>query len=302
MKKRYLIPLSLVILTSQVPLAWADTASNVVAPIPAVPPTRQATGWLGIMLGNVPAALSAQLTPLIPAGQGVLVQNIEPGSPAAKAGIQPHDVLLTYGDHKLYSPAQLFSLVRVASPGSSIEMQVLQQGQLKKLKVEIGSRDVPTLTARPPFWRPSTPNWSFPVPGPQAHSDRTLAWDSFESVQVRTLPDGRYHAEVSYKDQSNERKSFSFEGKKEEIVEQIQKQTDLPEDKRQALLNALNMDVGKLLQPFSVPSFHDPFFQRSPFDAPFFQGFPQMPPFFQRYFQPPAGNRNLMPNSGVEFL
>ena len=47
---------------------------------------------------------------------------------------------------------------------------------------------------------------------------------------------------------------------------------------------------------------HDPFFQRSPFDAPFFRGFPQMPPFFQRYFQPPSGNRNLMPNSGVEFL
>jgi len=297
MKKRYLIPLSLVFLTSQGSFAWADMSNSKATPAPTTPPARQLTGWLGIMLGDVPTALSAQLNQLIPAGQGVLVQNVEPGSPAAKAGIQANDVLLTYADQKLYSPAQLLSLVRVAAPGSSVEMQAVQQGQLKKLKVEIGGRDVSARSTRPPFWRPSPP-----IPGPQAHSDKTLAWDSFESVQVRTMPDGRYHAEVSYKDQNNESKSFSFEGKKEEIVGQIQKQTDLPEEKRQALLNALNMEPGKLLQPFSMPSFRDPFFQGSSFDAPFFQGPPQMPPFFQRYFQPPTGNKGLMPNAGEGFL
>ncbi|RUM94852.1 MAG: hypothetical protein DSZ28_01095 [Thiothrix sp.] len=297
MKKRYLIPLSLVILASQGSFAGSDTASNSAAPAPAIPPARQSIGWLGIMLGDIPAALSAQLNPLIPAGQGVLVQNVEPGSPADKAGIQANDVLLTYADQKLYSPAQLFSLVRVAVPGSSVEMQVVQQGQLKKLKVEIGGRDLPALSARPPFWQPYSP-----IPGPQANPDKKLAWDSFESVQVRTLPDGRYHAEVSYKDQNNESKSFSYEGKKEEIVGQIKKQTDIPEEKRQALLNALNMEPGKLLQPFNMPSFRDPFFQGSPFDAPFFQGLPQMPPFFQHYFQPPTGSKGLMPNAGEEFL
>lgn len=296
MKKRYLIILSLVILASQGSLVWAGTASNAAAPTSAIPPARQAPGWLGIMLGTVPAALSAQLNQLIPAGQGVLVQNIEPGSPAAKAGIQSNDVLLTYGDQKLYSPAQLSSLVSVTAPGNSIEMQVVRQGKLKKSQVKIGSRKLPAQNARPPFWQPYPP-----IPGPQTYSD-TTAWDSFESVQVRTLSDGRYHAEVSYKDQNNESKSFSFEGKKEEIVEQVQKQTDLPEDKRQALLSALNMDASNMLQPFSIPSFRDPFFQRSPFDMPFFQGHPQMPPFFQRYSQPPAGNKNVMPNSSEEFL
>lgn len=82
-------------------------------------------------------------------------------------------------------------------------------------------------------------------------------------MEVHTLPDGRYHAGVSYLDEENNTMQFTFEGTRQEIREQIRTNTTLPDDKKQALLEALHLDPG---MSFRVPTlgdnpFHDPFFQ-----------------------------------------
>ena len=111
-------------------------------------------------------------------------------------------------------------------------------------------------------------------------------------MEVHTLPDGRYHAEVGYTDTGNESRQFSFEGTQEEIRDQIQKNTTLPDDKKQALLQALNLNPEAALRMpmFGDNPFNDPFFQASPFDDDFFRGFAPMrlPPGFPSYFQPSA--------------
>ncbi len=59
---------------------------------------------LGIGVESVPPALFSQLPDVLSKGQGVLVAQVAKDSPAAKAGLQPNDILLSFGDQKLYSP------------------------------------------------------------------------------------------------------------------------------------------------------------------------------------------------------
>jgi len=274
----------------------AQTSRNVT---PEAVPQRDIT-WLGIAPGHVPQALFDQLKQIIPPGQGVLVKNVIPDSPAARAGIRTNDVLLAYGNQKLYSAQQLAGLVRADRPESTVAIQVVQQGQLKTLNVVLGKHTLPaSMPAYPPFhWRApmmmpyrQMPNWPHMTTG-KSDSGKPSAWSEFESVQVRTLPNGRYHAEVVYKDEGNNSKKFSFEGTQQEIRSQIQKDAALPQDKKQALLEALNMNPATLFYPpmFEENPFNDSFFQDSPFDEDFFRGFPPMhvPPGFPSFFQPSA--------------
>jgi membrane-associated protease RseP (regulator of RpoE activity) len=255
--------------------------------------------WLGIALGDVPEALYAQLEQIIPPGQGVLVTAVMPDSPASKAGIHTNDVLLAFGDQKLYSPRQLVGLVRADQPGQTVAIQLVAQGKLQTLQVTLDKRS--QAASMPPYrpygWRtpmrhhrhmPHYPPMS-PWGGP---SNRPLAWSEFESLQVSTLPDGHYRAEVTYKDNENNSKQFSFEGTQEQIRNEIQKNDSLPEDKKQALLEALNMNPDRLFKPpmFEDYPYNDSFFQDNPFEEDFFRDFPPMyvPPGFPPFFQPSA--------------
>ena len=302
MKKTLLLPIAAAMLGLQSPLvlAQANTAST-----PATAAINQRhDGWLGVYIRPMPGALTAQLSGLMPSGEGILVAQVQPQSPAAKAGIEANDILLSLDGQKLYSPAQLTRLVASSKAGKQVDLKVIRHGKVIDIKAQIGQRaDQGYQPPRPFFRPPAMPQPHFNtvphrIPKIQPHQTPALAWDSFESVEVKTLKDGRYHAAVSFKDKNNEVKNFTFEGKKEEIVQQIKQQKDLPDDKRTALLNALNMDVkpGKL--PFKAPwlpgnPFNDPFFNNAPFDQswwrdPFFSNGqnPFRGSFFNRFFAP----------------
>jgi hypothetical protein len=84
--------------------------------------------WIGIFLSPVSDELRAQLD--IPADQGVLVQQVVPGSPAEKAGLKPYDILLSASGEKLSDPGQLTELVRAQSDTSEkITLDVLRRGE-----------------------------------------------------------------------------------------------------------------------------------------------------------------------------
>lgn len=241
--------------------------------------TEQIT-WLGVALGEVPPALSAQLGALIPAGQGVMIEAVDADSPAAKAGLQRHDILLAMDDQELYSAQQLSALVKAAKPGSQVTFHGVHQGELKQISVTLGGRGVPNY--RHQWQQPRLVNPPVPPALRGGSQQQNLSWDSFESVEVKMLPDGRYHAEVTYKDENGDQKSFTFEGKREEIVQQIQEQQGLPVRKRQALLNALNMRPDAVFnQPFFHGNFfNDPFFYDGYGADPLFRhGFPRFPDF-----------------------
>ncbi len=87
--------------------------------------------WLGLVCRPVDDALRAQLG--LPEGQGVLVEKVVPDSPAAKAKIQPHDVLVSAGDKTLTDVAQLQKAVEAAKE-KELALELIRGG--KKITVK----------------------------------------------------------------------------------------------------------------------------------------------------------------------
>ena len=267
------------------------------------PQAQQQETWLGVSLTPLPEVLSRQLGDVIPTGQGVMIESVSQGSPAANAGIETFDIVLSMGDQKIYSAEQLSGLVRAAQSGSEVILNIVRQGTLKELPVTLGQHAVPTSVGRPWSHHPSMMHPPMQqrmmppmIPPPAVNkggnnSSKNLAWDSFESVQVQTLAGGKYRAEISYKDEKGKTKNFTFEGKREELEGLINKQEGLPQEKKQALLNALNMNSDAMFsqQQWGANFFNGPFFRNGFGNDPFFQrGFPMMPNFNQFFQGTPA--------------
>lgn len=283
MKTRYLLALSAFLLSLHSPVLIAQSgpksSPDSAATADKTYDSRYGSGWLGLSLRPLSSSLAAQLSDLLPTGQGLLVWRVATDSPAAQAGIQRYDILLQYDNQKLFSPGQLSQLVAASRPDQPVTLQLLRRAQLQDIELRLNGasdryRQMPAPISPYPY-TPLSPPAPF-APGFQQQPPNALAWDSFESVEVKTLADGRYHAKVSFKGRDNHIQTFTFEGPREEIIRQINQQSELPGDKRKALLNALNMRVD-----FSRPNFYSPFMQGNPFDHPFFQNSPFDGPFFQ---------------------
>ena len=98
---------------------------------------------LGVMSLRVPEEVKAQLS--LPAGFGLVVEAILPGSPAEKAGLLRHDVLLAFGDQELVNPEQLLALVRRRHKGDDVVLKVMSQATLKEVRVVLDEGPVETV-------------------------------------------------------------------------------------------------------------------------------------------------------------
>jgi len=75
-------------------------------------PSETGEYWLGVMCFPTEPALRSQLN--LPEKQGMLVVEVVSKSPAAKAGIARHDVLLRFGERTLGEPRDLVEAVEAA--------------------------------------------------------------------------------------------------------------------------------------------------------------------------------------------
>ena len=82
-------------------------------------------GWLGADYAFVPVAANSGLPA---AARGAQVTDVYPGSPAALAGIQPHDILLSIGDDDIRDPADLRRRESAIKPGTTVEISGLRNG------------------------------------------------------------------------------------------------------------------------------------------------------------------------------
>ena len=93
---------------------------------------------LGIALAKVPDAVRAQIDAAdLPAGFGVMVQEVAPGSPAAEAGLEPFDILVKFDDQKLVSGEQLVALVNAVDTTRPVSITLLRKGRRKVVKVRL---------------------------------------------------------------------------------------------------------------------------------------------------------------------
>jgi len=230
---------------------------------------------------------------LIPENQGVMIQSVSPNSPASKAGLQPYDILLRFNDQKLYSAQQLAGLVSANKAGDDISLKLVRNGNSKEAKVTLESQSVTTQAMRSPFSRhpffgsnlqpfarPLMPMQ--PLNPSIAKGSNKNVMQQFESISINKTGDGKVKAEVSY-EINGDKKEFTFEGQYDEVRKQISEDKELPDDKKNALLNALDNKPSQLLSNgFS--------------NIPQFPAFPRMPAFDGFFSDPFYNQQNRLPS------
>ena len=94
-------------------------------------------GRLGIAVQEVDQSLADSFK--LPKPEGALVNSVEDGGPAAKAGLQPGDVILQIGDARIDRSGDLPEQVADIKPGSTVPLQIIRQGKPTTLTVTVGA-------------------------------------------------------------------------------------------------------------------------------------------------------------------
>jgi len=98
---------------------------------------------LGIEMDEVTADNMA--TYKLSAERGVIVRQVEKGSPAADAGVEEKDVVVEYDGMPVVSTMQFTRLVQETPPGRKVSLAVLRDGKRLNLSAKIGKREGPIM-------------------------------------------------------------------------------------------------------------------------------------------------------------
>lgn len=94
-----------------------------------------ARGYLGVSIQDITAEQATKFG--IKTNTGALIAEVFEGSPAAEADLKPGDVVLKFADKPIESGTQLRNIVALTEPGTTVEMQILRDGNEKSKKVNI---------------------------------------------------------------------------------------------------------------------------------------------------------------------
>lgn len=92
-------------------------------------------GRIGVQIGVVSDDVAKAIG--LDAAKGAMVSQVEPSGPAAKAGIQPGDVILKFDGKDIKQMSDLPRIVGQTKPGTSAPIEVWRKGKLEKLKVGV---------------------------------------------------------------------------------------------------------------------------------------------------------------------
>lgn len=94
--------------------------------------------WIGISYGEITPQM-AQVFGL-PVNEGIMVANVEPGSPAAQAGLQQGDIILEVNGSAATDAGVLQSALREKEVGERITLRVMRDGQGRTITVTLRER------------------------------------------------------------------------------------------------------------------------------------------------------------------
>lgn len=96
------------------------------APVPAEPaPDPLSLGYLGVRVDG---------------SDSLRISGIDPGTPAAKAGLLPNDEFVRVGDLKPASFAEVAEHIKARRPGTVLTVEVRRGDETKRFAVRLGVR------------------------------------------------------------------------------------------------------------------------------------------------------------------
>jgi serine protease DegQ len=99
---------------------------------------RARHAFLGIQPAPITPEIAAELG--LDRSTGVLVYTVEPGGPAAAAGIEPGDVLVRMGDRELRGVEDFLDELRRRQPGDTVQITLVRGGQEQTIQVTLAER------------------------------------------------------------------------------------------------------------------------------------------------------------------
>ena len=94
-------------------------------------------GYLGVAIQDLDDTLREAME--LKAEKGVLIADVEPGSPAEDAGLRRGDLVLRFNGKPVADARELRLAVAAAGSGTDFELEVLRDGKERKLKGELAS-------------------------------------------------------------------------------------------------------------------------------------------------------------------
>jgi serine protease Do len=91
--------------------------------------------YLGVMIQPVTYPLAQQFG--VKTRQGVVVSNVQDGTPAEKAGLKPGDVIVEFGGRPVKSPQELQGMVEQTPIGEKTSLVVVRDGKRQTLPVKL---------------------------------------------------------------------------------------------------------------------------------------------------------------------
>lgn len=113
----------------------AQTAKSVIAQLKDRGEVTR--GWLGVQIQPVTSDIADSLG--LKGTKGALVDEAQPNSPAAKAGLESGDVITAVNGKAVKDSRELAREIAGLAPGNSVKLDVVHKGETKTLTVALGA-------------------------------------------------------------------------------------------------------------------------------------------------------------------
>jgi serine protease Do len=97
---------------------------------------RASHGRMGVSIQEVTREVAEAFG--LPKSGGALVNSVEPNGPAARAGIEPGDVILKFDGKAITVSSDLPRMVGALKPGTKSQVEIWRKGQVRTVSVTIG--------------------------------------------------------------------------------------------------------------------------------------------------------------------
>lgn len=93
-------------------------------------------GWLGVSISDVDADMAKAYG--LDKSQGAMVGEVNPEGPAAKAGVQEGDLIISFNGQPIKASSDLPHIVGAIAPNTKVNFEVIRKGKRQTLSVVVG--------------------------------------------------------------------------------------------------------------------------------------------------------------------